>query len=269
MFIAIFIGIIIGGVLGLTGAGGSIFAVPLLMLLLGLSAPNAMGIALGAVAVSAAIGTIAQRKQVFWVPALTLSAGGMLTAPLGKMLAVNIDETMLVYGFAAIAIAIGIKMLRSAFNTPEQSSYVRGGTSLAGDSSPMLCRLSPTGQFQLRARCISGLAIGGAAIGFASGLFGVGGGFLIVPLLLFLSQTAMPRAVATSLAAITMISSVGFGSHYVISGINNPKQLLTVLLAAIVGMLLSQQMAKHVAGPNLQKLFALLLIMVALLMLIP
>ena len=55
---SVLIGVVIGLVLGLTGAGGSIFAVPLLMLLLDLPINDAIGIALGAVAVSALIGTL-------------------------------------------------------------------------------------------------------------------------------------------------------------------------------------------------------------------
>jgi uncharacterized membrane protein YfcA len=84
-----------------------------------------MGIASGAVAASALLGTIAQRKQVLWVPALALAGGGMITTPFGKMLAVNLDEALLAYGFVIIAIFIGINMLRTAFQSPEASAYVR------------------------------------------------------------------------------------------------------------------------------------------------
>jgi len=52
------IGVVIGLVLGLTGAGGSIFAVPLLILLLSLPVNEAVGIALGAVSISALYGTV-------------------------------------------------------------------------------------------------------------------------------------------------------------------------------------------------------------------
>ena len=70
----VLIGLIIGLTLGLTGAGGSIFAVPLLILLLDLPINEAIGIALGAVAVSALIGTVSKwrTKSILWVPAIAL-----------------------------------------------------------------------------------------------------------------------------------------------------------------------------------------------------
>jgi len=80
---SVLIGLVIGLVLGLTGAGGSIFAVPLLMLLLGLPINDAIGIALGAVAVSALIGTLSnwRAQYILWIPAISLGLGGALVAP--------------------------------------------------------------------------------------------------------------------------------------------------------------------------------------------
>ncbi len=261
---ALLIGAIIGAVLGLTGAGGSIFAVPLLILLLGLSPVDAMGIALGAVAASAMLGAIRQRHLVLWTPALLLAIGGMLAAPVGKWLALQFDEQWLMAGFIAIALFIGTRMFAQALRHPELATYVRAGA--PGPAVPqeaLLCRLSPTGQFQLKPRCLSGLISGGVLVGLASGLFGVGGGFLIVPLLLGLSRLPMSRAVATSLAVITLISASGFASHIVLSGMGDSRLLLQVLAAAIVGMLLSQSLGRRLAGPWLQLMFAALLILVA------
>jgi uncharacterized membrane protein YfcA len=68
-------------------------------------------------------------------------------------------------------------------------------------------------QFELRPRCVSGLLVGGATVGLLSGLFGVGGGFLIVPLLLALSPISMAQAVSTSLIIIAVISGSSFISH--------------------------------------------------------
>ncbi|WP_370979084.1 sulfite exporter TauE/SafE family protein [Agaribacterium sp. ZY112] len=264
----IVIGLLIGALLGLTGAGGSIFAVPLLILLLGLSASDAMGLALGAVAASAFIGTLSQRKLVLWWPAALLSAGGMLSAPLGKWLATQLNDTVLVSAFSALAMFIAVRMLRQATLNPEASKHIRAssGGSVSSEQS-MACRLSPTGQFQLKPRCMSGLLIGGLSIGLASGLFGVGGGFLIVPLILFLSAIPMQRAIATSLASISVISSVGFISHLVFEGLNELALMWPILAAAIVGMLASISLARFIAGPVLQKSFALLLILVSALLL--
>ena len=72
------IGVVIGLVLGLTGAGGSVFAVPLLIILLQLPMQQASGIALAAVAASALYGSLRNwgNRRILWVPALVLGTGG-------------------------------------------------------------------------------------------------------------------------------------------------------------------------------------------------
>ncbi|WP_096086287.1 sulfite exporter TauE/SafE family protein [Agaribacterium haliotis] len=262
---SILIGLLIGALLGLTGAGGSIFAVPLLILLLGLPANDAMAIALAAVAASALIGVVVQRRSVLWWPALFLAAGGMLSAPLGKCLAGKLDENWLIAGFSLLAISIAIRMLRQVQTDPASTSHVRAASDKdTNGEQAMACRMSPSGQFQLKPRCISGLLIGGLSIGLASGLFGVGGGFLIVPLFLFLSAIPMQRAVATSLASIVLISSAGFISHVYFEGSKGLVLALPIIAAAIAGMLASVGFARFIAGPALQKGFACLLILVSL-----
>ncbi len=261
----IVIGLVIGLVLGLTGAGGSVFAVPLLLLFTAMTANDAMGIALGAVAVSAMYGTATfGYKKVLWTPAFLLAIGGMLTAPLGKLLAININENLLILGFSGLAALIAVRMWVQTQKNPQQASVVRGG-SLKDINLPsnLACKMSATGQFQLKLSCLSGLIFGGMVIGFVSGLFGVGGGFLIVPLLLYLSQLDIRIAVATSLSVITFISTTGFISHLVFSPTLDWRTLGIIMLASIVGMIASQFLSKKLAGTTLQKVFAISLLFVS------
>lgn len=261
------IGLFIGLVLGLTGAGGSIFAVPLLVLLLDLPLTQAMGLALGAVAASAIYGTWMSRKQVLWLPASILALGGMLTAPLGKWAALYINEWVLSIGFSGVAIVIGVGLWRQASNTVEQSQLVRANVAhVTPEEKQFACRLSPNGQFQLKPRCLSGLIMFGLLIGFASGLLGVGGGFLIIPTLIFLSQIAMAKAIGTSLLIISLISTSGFVAHIQLSGIDNPSMLIGIIAMSFVGMFVSHFIANKIAGRVLQKIFSVLLLLVAILM---
>ncbi len=265
-----FIGLAIGILLGLTGAGGSVFAVPLLVFFLKLPASEAMGMALGAVAASATYGTVLQHKLVMWTPALILAAGGMIMAPTGNILASRIDNTVLLGGFSILAMAIAIRMWIQASSQPEETRHVRAEPfgSVDEKKEALLCRLSPTGVFQLRPRCISGLFIGGLAIGFLAGLFGVGGGFLIVPFLLFLSQLSMRAAIATSLFTIVLVSTSAFISHLIIVDTFDYQTLIKIILSGIGGMVISQTLSKKITGPVLQKTFAMLLIGVSLLTLV-
>lgn len=259
------IGVVIGLVLGLTGAGGSIFAVPLLIILLQLPMQQAAGLALAAVAASALYGSLHNRgnRQILWVPALVLGAGGVISAPIGLWLAQRLPETALLIGFNALALVIAARMYVSALRSPEQTKVTRanpGDYSLQGP----LCRLSPSGQFQLRPRCMAGLALGGLLVGLLSGLFGVGGGFLIVPLLLFLSRIGMSQAVATSLIIIAAISSAGFISYWQMGGTVNAGTLANIAAGGIAGMVLGQWISGKINHVRKQKIFAVSLVAISI-----
>ncbi|MFC3117340.1 sulfite exporter TauE/SafE family protein [Cellvibrio fontiphilus] len=262
------IGLLIGLILGLTGAGGSVFAVPLLLLLGGMSMADATGISLGAVAATtiyASLRNSVSRKQVplLWKPGLILALSGALTAPLGKWLGMQLDELWLVSGFSLLAAIIAVRMWMSARNNPQAASVVRAGNFAAIPSPDHLCNLNPTGQFELRPRCVTGLLIGGLVVGLLSGLFGVGGGFLIVPLLLALSAVSMAQAVSTSLFIIALISSSGFISHVALSENQHWNWLLLVAAGGLVGMMIGQAVSHKIANVWLQKLFAIGLLVAA------
>lgn len=260
-------GILIGLVLGLTGAGGSVFAVPLLIMLTGMSVHQAVGLSLGAVAVTALFGCLRgkTRKTMLLVPAMLLSISGMLLVPVGQWLGSQLDAMALVIGFAILAILIAIRMWRMAVRNPESSAITRASDLTIDSSQGLLCRLSPSGQFQMRPRCMSGLLVGGAVVGVLSGMFGVGGGFLIVPLLLYLSQVTFRQAVGTSLLVITVISGVGFISFLLMSEFAQslPVNLMLWLMAGgVLGMIFGQLLTDKIANARLQKIFAIALIVI-------
>lgn len=257
----IVIGLIIGLVLGLTGAGGSVFAVPLLVLLASLPMSQATGVALAAVAASALYGSTrnARGGQILWGPALMLGAGGVIAAPLGQYAARFIPDLWLLAGFNVLALIIAVRMLIGARRHPEQSRVVRANPGAVTPSAP-LCRLSPTGSFQWRPPCIAGLAIGGVAVGILSGLFGVGGGFLIVPLLLGISRLDMHRAVATSLVIIAAVSAAGFAGHWWLADELNGALIAQVIAGGVLGMMGGQLVSQRINHTLAQQLFAASLI---------
>ncbi len=263
------IGILIGLVLGLTGAGGSVFAVPLLILFAGLPLSSAVGISLGAVAASTIYGSLRislgkkDAQKILWLPGAILAGTGAITAPMGKWLGLQMPDLWLLLGFSLLASVISVRMWSSANRDPDTAKVVRAGN-YANTSAPgLLCKLSTNGQFQLRPRCLSGLVIGGILVGLLSGLFGVGGGFLIVPLMLMLSPISMAQAVSTSLAIIALISSSGFVSHLVMSPNNDWKLLGLTASGGVLGMLIGQAISHRIANARLQKIFAASLLVVS------
>lgn len=263
------IGLMIGLILGLTGAGGSVFAVPLLMLMAGLPIADAIGISLGAVAATTLYGTarnLVQKKAtpVLWKPGIILASVGAVSAPGGKWLGLQLPELWLISSFSLLAVIVAARMWLSAAKNPDAASVVRAGNFTQIPSPDALCTLSKSGQFELRPRCVSGLLIGGLFVGLLSGLFGVGGGFLIVPLLLALGAVTMAQAVSTSLVIIALISTAGFASHLVFAG-TIPWYLLGLVVAGgIIGMVIGQMISHKIANALLQKIFAVGLLVVAI-----
>src|SRR5512139_3620021 len=106
--IATLLGIIVGLVLGLTGAGGSIFAVPLLIFGLGWSLTQATPVALLAVCGAAVFGTITAWRsgQVCQRAALLIGIFGSVTAPIGIILAARTPHGVLVLSFAIVMVIV-------------------------------------------------------------------------------------------------------------------------------------------------------------------
>lgn len=256
------IGGLVGLVLGLTGAGGSLFAVPLLMLGLGLAASEATGLALGAVAASALWGLLLRLRagQIIWLPALILALAGALMAPVGRLLALQLSETALMLGFSLLVLGVAWRMWRQADQTPEQTSITRAGRLEVSGAEAPLCPLSDSGQLELKARCLTALGVGGLGAGLLSGLFGVGGGFVIVPLLVLMTRLPMPAAVATSLAVIAIISSAGFASYLWLGGGVDLARLGLLAAGGVFGMWAGSKLAARIAGPSLQRLFVVLML---------
>jgi uncharacterized protein len=264
--VSLLIGLLIGTILGLTGAGGSVFAVPLLILLLGLPINEAVGIALGAVSVSALLGSAFNwhGKYILWVPALALGLGGALFAPLGKYLGSQLADLWLLLGFSVLAFSIAIIMWRQSITSPEKTEVLRSNASSERDYIEPICRFNDAKKFKLTPKCFSALLSAGLVVGLLSGLFGVGGGFLIVPTLLFITQVSMRQAVATSLLIITLISAVGFLSFALSANTIDWPLLAKICMGGLFGMLAGHLIADKIAGPLLQRVFAISLILTTL-----
>jgi uncharacterized membrane protein YfcA len=99
------------------------------------------------------------------------------------------------------------------------------------------------------------LAMIGFLVGFITGFLGAGGGFLIIPALLFFANLPMKQAVGTSLFIIFINSLIGFTGD-IINGITINYQLLfTISAIAIVGMLIGTQLSKKIDGAKLKPAF--------------
>lgn len=264
---AIVLGLIVGAVLGLTGAGGSVLAVPLLMVGLGWSLPQAVPVALLAVASAAAYGAyMAWRKSyVRYRAALLMGALGTATAPLGLNVARHTPASALALVFAAVMTVVALRMWRQARRAPEDARVLRASVAGEGEyARGPLCKLhAVTGRIRWTRPCALLLAAVGAATGFLSGLLGVGGGFVIVPALRAATELSMHSAVATSLMVIAITAGGGLGVA-LLRGESLPWAVaLPFMLGGLAGMAGGRVLSPWIAGARLQQGFALLMLAAA------
>ncbi|MCY4045955.1 MAG: sulfite exporter TauE/SafE family protein [Cellvibrionales bacterium] len=271
---SLFIGLLIGLVLGLTGAGGSVFAVPLL-LLLDVPLHQAIGLSLGAVAISAIIGTLNKLRSndIQWLPAMIFLIIGAVAAPFGNHLNQFIHETTLLTSFVILVLVIATKLWLQANKTPAHAQSVRAAKNSPESNVTPNCRyatqdMANRSSINISPKCLISLGAGAMVTGTLSGLFGVGGGFIIVPVLLYLTGISIQKAVATSLAIIAAISLSGFTSFIATNPLPNLQILAYLSIGGSIGMLAGTHISHSIAGPKLQKTFALLMIIIALVTLI-
>ncbi|MDZ4804834.1 MAG: sulfite exporter TauE/SafE family protein [Candidatus Eisenbacteria bacterium] len=263
--LSVLFGVIVGFSLGLTGGGGAIFAVPLLVYGLAVVPREAVGISLAAVGVTSFVGFLGRwrARQVEIRTGLVFAGAGMLGAPVGSWVSGLIPEAVLLTLFAILMLIVALRMWSKAAATASAGSPVVCSTEAADVDGPA-CRRDINGNLLLTSRCVYLLMVVGVATGILSGLFGVGGGFVIVPALVLFSGMAIHRAVGTSLLVITLVSISGIASHLFVGRPISVKTTALFVVGGVTGMLLGDRAGRRLSGPALQKVFAGAIVAVAL-----
>jgi hypothetical protein len=250
MLISLVLGLVIGVVLALTGAGGGILAVPLLIFGAGITVAQAAPIGLMAVGLAASLGAVlGLRAGIVRYRAAALIAGvGILGSPAGLWLARQIDNRWLSVVFALV-------LLYVAYNTYRKANGTASGKPPAPSRQPPCIRDTAGGRFIWTRPCARALSLSGLVAGLLSGLLGVGGGFVMVPALQRYTDLAMQSVVATSLATIALISAAGVLASAA-SGELNWAIGLPFAGGAIAGMVAGRVLSARLPGTYLQIGFA-------------
>lgn len=249
--IAVLLGVAVGAALGLTGAGGGVIAVPALILGLGFEFAEARQVASLAVGCAALLGSLQGLRQglVRYKAALLMAAIGNLVSPIGLWLGGTLPEPLMTTTFCLLMLYLARRMVLQTLQDRKTDSLQSGNC--------VPCMMNPaTGRLRWNAGCARSLGWVGAAAGACSGLFGVGGGFLIVPGLRRVSNVTMHGAIATSLAVITLVSLGGLLSACA-QGIQVSAQGWEFVMAAAIGLLAGRRMAVGISGHALQMGFAM------------
>lgn len=253
--LAFVLGSLVGLSLGLTGGGGSIFAVPLLVYGLNLEFREAVALSLAIVGSTAFYGALiqARRKVVLWGAGAVLGVGGILTAPFGAALGRHLPDSLALVMFAGLMIVVGAQMIAG-----------RGDIVIAA----IACQRTPQGELHFSWRCAAKLLITGTVAGILSGVFGVGGGFLLVPALLVVTGISIDSAMATSLVAIALISASGFIAHLADLSPHNLPVAGLFLLGSAVAMTSGAAIKSNLPASMLRRMFGSVIIATAIALII-
>ncbi len=242
-------GILIGIILGLTGAGGGILSAPILHFI-GIPLSQAVPIGLIAIACSSSIAAAAGIKQkiVRYKAALLMACFALPFSFIGVNLAKKLPQPYLLILFACIMLIVAMRLIFT-INAKQN----------------IIAHINPkNGKFYWNVN--TGLFVGGigSIVGFLSGLLGVGGGFIIVPLLKKFTNLSMHSIIATSLTVSCLISLVSV-YFTVIHGIYIPLKLTVVFsIAVVIGMLAGRKLSVYISEKYIQYGFAVVIICIAL-----
>jgi uncharacterized membrane protein YfcA len=269
MVTAVVLGLLVGVVIGGLGGGGGVLTVPLLVYLLGQSARHATTGSVIIVGVAAAAGAVARIRGggIDWRTGIAFGLLGLPAAYLGTVANRHVAEPVLMLVFAALTLLAAAAMLRDGRGSGSADAE-RGlardpapgaGGPVGGTGTAVATRPERPGL-----RIIDGTVVGcAAAVGFLTGFLGVGGGFLVVPVLVLVLRMPMATAAGTSLVIILVNSASSVVSR--VGALDLDWRVIAPFAAAAaLGTLLGRRVADRLRGATLARCFAVVLVVVGL-----
>jgi uncharacterized membrane protein YfcA len=257
------LGFLIGVSLGALGGGGSILAVPVLVYAAGQPARSATTTSLILVGIASLVGMAshwrAGRVRVGTGVVFGLTGiGGSLA---GSALNQRIDPDVLLLSFAGLVCVAAWRMLTGCPTCTKvgEATALRQGSAEAPST---LSAAAMSVRRRVDVRSVLTVLAAGTAVGFLTGLFGVGGGFVIVPALTLVLKLPMPEAIGTSLLVIAINAAVALSTRLATTSIDWGITLPFVI-SAIAGVLAGGRVADRLDPRRSLRWFAALLVAVA------
>jgi uncharacterized protein len=248
-------GLLIGILASMTGVGGGAIIVPLLSLLYAFSPASAIGTSLATIIFTAVAATITywRQKRIFYRTGILLAIATAPGAVIGAYLTTVISATVLSIVFGVFLIGVAVKMLMGVFSKPKNAAAAS--------------QQSERELFHLRRNKIYLAVFLGFLAGIASGLLGVGGGLILVPLIVFTLGVDMHIAVATSMFTIIFTSLSGITQHYLLGNINFTYAFL-LGAGSMLGTQIGAYVYKKASSRMLKGTFAVILLAISIEMIV-
>lgn len=250
------LGVVIGILSGLLGIGGGTVMVPAFRLILGMDPVSATATSLFSIVPTSISGAISRVREKTCIPVLGVvtGLGGAFTSPVGVWLAqISPSWTIMV----AAAVIIGwsaISMISKAVKTPKDLSSKNSCENQSGLAAQEVLQLSGR-----RRALLVGLIIGLIA-GVASGYVGVGGGFIMVPLMVSLLGVSMRLASGSSLIAVMILAVPGTVEQALLGNITYLIGI-SVALGSIPGAVVGARLAGRAPERLLRLVFGVFLLL--------
>ena len=244
MLLAVPFGLAIGVAVGMLGGGGSVLAVPVLVYILGQDVETATTISLVVVTAAAVAGGYghAREGRICWRHAAAFTVAALPGIVAGTALGNVVSGSALIAGFSLVMLAAAAVTWRKA------------GADQPDDDPPgRRCPALRVGRD----------ATAGVIVGFLTGFFGVGGGFIIVPTLAVALAFSMRSAIGTSLAIITTTSILGVIVHLGAGRSLDAELTLVLGAACVAGALGGAHLSRLVPQQTLGRAFSGLVVAVA------
>ena len=254
------LGFLIGLSLGALGGGGSILAVPALVYAAGQDPQAATATSLFLVGTAALVGLGPHRRagRVRLGMGIWFGLAGIGGSLAGTAVNHRLDPDLLLLAFSGLVVVAAWRMLTGCPTCTQVGEARALGGGPAGGGTAVGTRTVAG----VDLRTIVLVLVTGTGVGFLTGLFGVGGGFVIVPALALALKLPMPQAIGTSLVVIVVNTAVALAARLGTSSIEW-RVAIPFTVAAIAGVLTGGRIADRLDPERSLRWFAALLVAVA------
>lgn len=268
LLLPIVVGVCVGIIVGLLGAGGGILSVPILVYLLGQSPHNAAAGSLLIVGATSLIALIGRRKEVHWKQGAVFGVLSIAGSFIGSFLNSLVSANLLMYLFSALLVIVAGLMFRKAAKEKNAAGGKSQIVSPNTDVNEQVCNKTSQGnensqRHNSRLHHWITIIIAAVLIGVLTGFFGVGGGFAVVPALTLIMHFDMKEASATSLLVMVIASLAGLAARMGTAIQIDYLNVLPFAFASMIGGPIGASLTRKAKSTTLTFLFALLLLLVA------